>query len=1186
MQSKTEIDDYSRSTAEKVLRIIGGDQTDPKVLKRIAISFAILSVMFAFFTTDLYSKIGIITRLLSIERNVYDAPNEWITSQITWSPDPLLESMPEIPAGLSAQFVPRPIPESGGDLLWQLQPTSSQPVYQAQKEDFVRSDLFRQQNGTDRCAAIARDVLQVYSRNGKNYWFLTVDNSIFHSENGGATCELVVDETFQEGLTTEDGSTARSPSFSFVALAGIFHPGTSLDSPFHLTTVAIGDNQVAYDLENLDDSRVPSALGLFRGNGDFTYENDLPSLNTGEFNPLTSSLERIPSISLGNVAFYNNGDELTFHQKRQSSNGNSLILQSALPFIEWDSLTRQLSAPRLTFSSTPAQSNNIKQQAADQLLSDANNGDVNFKFNMKNLRVLDQAIFAADFINDFQILSIDSTFESKIASSLHQDLAEEIVLRGTPTGLPAAGWIRSATMSSDGSSIWIAASQTQSFSSLSRPVIYYSNDSGLNFKELNEALGMPPLVRWFASIACALLIIALGAYYRAKTIEENNKGDAPSAGAGITDSPIGLLDRDVLGLKRLALGIARVIYNVGTSPPLTFGIVGSWGSGKSSLMNMLQQELHSRSGRVIWFNAWHHQSEEHILAALLEAVRQNAVPPVWSGTGLRFRGQLFLRRRAKLLNFALPYMAVLVGLFILSQTNSQVGQSISLLSENIAKIEDGVIALLAGLPLLISIYKIVKPFNFSASDLSSRAASLTNILPISGDMGARHTFQKQFADVTSVLNKNGKDITIIIDDLDRCSPANVRMVLDAINFLTSAGMCYIVVGFDKDRVLGLLEKEYENDQISDNPHEAPHLVAERYLSKIINVEISVPNFENEQAVELLKNLVQDDRQQEAEQAATNEISEYQSRLRFGRFFVWVDGVAGLFSIGIFAMILMFLASSVLINLDDDNVGNSQKVEHAPSEIQKSNLVEQVANRIVQLQNILDDPKLAGLTDGKNSRMQIGLFLQEGTTKSIESDTSGSDENTEVTALDPNSSLNTELTNAEVEQLKSELKKLPVAGSTSPQIINSGSLLWPISLFIFVLLVFLLDRMGQKERRLNTIADSDTLANALAEWAPVIQGRDKTPRNAKQFLNYTRLVKECIIPGSHINSGGPNISDDKIVALSAANLIAPSYIDELAKDDRKRPELAAYLTSELPNEQNKIAKIISHEDAKLFRSFFR
>ncbi len=70
---------------------------------------------------------------------------------------------------------------------------------------------------------------------------------------------------------------------------------------------------------------------------------------------------------------------------------------------------------------------------------------------------------------------------------------------------------------------------------------------------------------------------------------------------GNTDKPIEKIINDTFGVYSYVEGLCRFIVNCDT--PMTISIQGDWGSGKTSMMNMIREKI-SRDVCPIWFNTW------------------------------------------------------------------------------------------------------------------------------------------------------------------------------------------------------------------------------------------------------------------------------------------------------------------------------------------------------------------------------------------------------------------------------------------------------------------------------------------------------------------------------------------------------------------------------------------------------
>ncbi|MCY1282629.1 KAP family P-loop domain protein [compost metagenome] len=345
--------------------------------------------------------------------------------------------------------------------------------------------------------------------------------------------------------------------------------------------------------------------------------------------------------------------------------------------------------------------------------------------------------------------------------------------------------------------------------------------------------------------------------------------DETIADAFASDRPLAAVREDRLDFAPRAWGLSAFLRNERTEAPLTIAITGDWGSGKSSLMGLLREDLARFGVRSVWFNAWHHQKEEALLAALLAAIRDQAIPGWLHYEGLIYRLRLlWIRgRRYWLLSLLVAFIIGLLLTYPLSALHGwlalvgDVGRL--LLGEAKDAPAEGdlldhlrTVGLTAGVlaPLVTALLRL-RAFGV---DPGALVASLSNRASVR-DLGVQASFRQRFAvefgEVTAALEP--RNMLVMIDDLDRCRPEAVLEVMEAVNFLVSSGRVFVVLGMARERVeacVGLaFEKvaqemvgsatagSHEND--AERARQVRREYARQYLEKLINIEVPMPQLD-------------------------------------------------------------------------------------------------------------------------------------------------------------------------------------------------------------------------------------------------------------------------------------------------------------------------------------------------------
>jgi len=343
----------------------------------------------------------------------------------------------------------------------------------------------------------------------------------------------------------------------------------------------------------------------------------------------------------------------------------------------------------------------------------------------------------------------------------------------------------------------------------------------------------------------------------------------------MSDAPAMEFAKDRLGFGPVAQGISRFLRNMATEPPLTFAISGDWGSGKSSLMGLVCHDLRRHGHRPVWFNAWHHQKDEQLLAALLNAIRTQGLPPAWTPAGVAFRLRLLWLRSMK--HFLVAFVFLLASAVVISFMGTHdvaawghlwalmAGQAAPASASELGRIAA---QLAASAAALLALRKAMTAFGADPAVLLSATAEQFKLKDASALTNFRAQFAEQFDEVTRTLPYR---MVIVIDDLDRCRPEVTLDVLEAVNFLVSSGTCFVIFGMATQRVQAGLALSFEKiaNEMNDlgTPGEAPgrgaaskerldrehrRVYARDYLEKLVNLEVPVPAMDDERLAALLE----------------------------------------------------------------------------------------------------------------------------------------------------------------------------------------------------------------------------------------------------------------------------------------------------------------------------------------------
>ncbi len=283
---------------------------------------------------------------------------------------------------------------------------------------------------------------------------------------------------------------------------------------------------------------------------------------------------------------------------------------------------------------------------------------------------------------------------------------------------------------------------------------------------------------------------------------------------------------DLLGFKIHADLLIDVI-NDETILPVTIGVFGDWGSGKSSILKIINEGLVGINGDlkdetlVLYFNGWVFEGYDDAKAALLESIIKAFAEHKTIGNKVKDYTTTLLRsvNWMRVMGFGFKKIVLPIAAAHFTGGLSLVPSAI----ESIAKKE--------------------------AKDVTETLSGKEGEKILKGFVNPhkkedKYTLVRHFRDdFKKMIDKSEiKKLVVIIDDLDRCTPERIIENLEAIKLFLNVEKTAFVIGADPRIVRHAIEYRYKTDSIenADDADTQNKRIVSDYLEKLIQIPYNLP----------------------------------------------------------------------------------------------------------------------------------------------------------------------------------------------------------------------------------------------------------------------------------------------------------------------------------------------------------
>ena len=272
---------------------------------------------------------------------------------------------------------------------------------------------------------------------------------------------------------------------------------------------------------------------------------------------------------------------------------------------------------------------------------------------------------------------------------------------------------------------------------------------------------------------------------------------------------------DFLNCEAISRTVVEVLKD-NRSRPLTIGIHGDWGAGKSSILKMIESDLTKDDKiAVLWFNGWTFEGFDDAKTILIESTvtelcrQRSTIGKVKELTNSLLRHVDWLKIAKRGSGLAIN---VLTGL----PSPDQIESALTALKGMTQDIE-----------------------NISPDEVPARLEEIGGFLKSADNdenlPNTIHTFRNEFQELLDEAKVD--QLVVLIDDLDRCLPSTAIQTLEAIRLFLFVPKTAFVIGADEAMIEYAVRQHFPDLPVTSGP--LPY--ARNYLEKLIQVPFRIPS---------------------------------------------------------------------------------------------------------------------------------------------------------------------------------------------------------------------------------------------------------------------------------------------------------------------------------------------------------